>query len=438
VNECAPFTDCERKITVHEMDNDLELYRKEVRHWLAANLRRSADGASAMSHVRPERSRAHFDEQRALQRRIHDAGYTGISWPAEYGGRGLTAEHERVFSEEAVHYEMPDFGFAGITTGTCSKTIRVHASEAFRQEHLPRVLAGEEIWVQFLSEPAAGSDLAGIQTRAIREGDHWILSGGKIWSSDADIADWGLCLARTDWDVPKHSGLTWFAVPTDAPGLTIRPIRQISDESEFCEEFFDDVVVPDTYRIGDVNDGWTVATTLMAFERGAERYSERDGGLRAIDGPGPLAPDLVALARRVGRDQDPVVRQLIARAHGNDYLVNELNARIALRMRLASRDSNVAGYVKLARGMFEPERGQIGVAIGGGAAVTWDPEDTDGAETSQTYLMSRLRAIAAGSNEMQRNGIGERVLRLPPEPSFDREKPFNQVLRDARQWTGRI
>uniref|UniRef100_UPI0015F0D77D acyl-CoA dehydrogenase family protein n=1 Tax=Pseudonocardia pini TaxID=2758030 RepID=UPI0015F0D77D len=293
-------------------------FRAQVREWLPANLDRR--GAASWDPHTPE----HVAEHRAIQHRLFDGGYAGITWPVEYGGRGLGAEYERSFQDEAAGFVTPDFGILSVTTfGSCVPTMIRHATPEFLARHVPRVLRGEELWCQFFSEPAAGSDLAGVQTRATRDGDGWRLDGAKIWSSLAHLADWGMCLTRTNWDVPKHKGLTWFGVPTDAPGLTVRPIRQIGGSSEFCEEFLDAVPVPDTERIGELDKGWSVTSTLLVFERGAGR----PGAVETPDEPGPLPAELLAVA--AGRLAEPAVRQRIASAHVEDYVVAQLKARIA-------------------------------------------------------------------------------------------------------------
>src|SRR5579864_6600206 len=330
--------------------DDVARYRAQARAWLADNLERRAAGAAALA--RGHSSVESVATQRPVQRKLYDAGYAGISWPAEYGGQGLSTAHERAFAEEALAYRTPDFGVLGGTTfGVCARTMLAYASPAFLQHHIPAILRGEALWVQFFSEPSAGSDLAGITTRATRDGDRWVLSGAKIWSSGAYYADWGMCLARTDWDVPKHRGLTWFAVRTGAPGVIVQPITEINGDAEFCQEFFDDVELTDADVIGEVDRGWTVAQTMLGFERGG-------GTERPVrDEAAGIAPDLVALARRVRRDQDPVVRQLIARAHINDFAQKRLGARVAARLRASKgTDHGVAAYGKLAAGTLDPIR----------------------------------------------------------------------------------
>jgi alkylation response protein AidB-like acyl-CoA dehydrogenase len=227
--------------------------------------------------------------------------------------------------------------------------------------------------------------------------------------------------------------LTWFAVPTDAEGLTIRQITQINGSAEFCEEFIDDVVVTDDDIIGEVNHGWTVTQTMLVYERGAG-----ESGVSTLE-PRQLAPDLVALAGRVGRTDDPVARQAIARAHINDYAQFHLGRRIVERLRVsATPDPAVAAYGKLAAGTFAPIRARLALDIGGSEALAWSKDDDEAQRPAVNYLNGRQIAIAAGTNEMQRNGIGERVLGLPREPSFDTTKPFNEVLRSSRNWSGRI
>ena len=415
---------------------DIDTFREQARTWLAANLERRDP---ARSGPRPRGADHKTIEgiavQRTIQRKVYEGGFAGITYPKEYGGLGLTLEHEQAFNEEARGYAMPDLGVAGGTTfGVCVRTMLIHASPEFLARHIPKIMAGEELWVQFFSEPEAGSDLAGIRTRATRDGEGWILNGAKIWSSGAYYADYGMCLARTNWDAPKHRGLTWFAVPTSAAGVTVQPITEINGEAEFCQEFFDDVQLPSDALIGDIDQGWRVAQTMLVFERGG-------GGSAApvSTSTRQLAPDLVALARKVGRDQDPVVRQLIARAHINDYAQSQLGGRIAARLQGAdSMNAGIAAYGKLALGTLSAIRARIGMQIGGPDALVWAHGDTEGMTSSLNYLNGRVASIAGGTNEVQRNGIGERALGLPREPTFDSNKPFSEVIRSARSWTGQV
>jgi alkylation response protein AidB-like acyl-CoA dehydrogenase len=411
-------------------------YRERARAWLRANLEPApvpAGGVGAGARV--ARTAQSMAPERALQRRLHEAGYAGITWPREYGGQGLPPEYERAFREESRGFRLPDLGIPGGTTfGVCAPTMLAHGSPEFLRRHIPRILAGDELFVQFFSEPDAGSDLAGVRTQAVRDGDRWVLTGSKIWSSGAYYADWGMCLARTDWDVPKHRGLTWFAVPVSAPGLTVRRIRQITGDAEFCQEFFDGVELTDEHVIGEVNAGWSVTQTMLVFERGGAIAG--GGPVRAA--PKGVAPDLVELARLLGRLDDPLAREEIARAHVDDLARRALLTRLGGRMRAnPGLAAHLASYSKLASGLYDPVRATIAMRIGGADAVAWDEGDPAAARTAVGFLNGRFMSIAGGTNEMQRNAIGERVLGLPREPSFERGKSFRDVLRDARDWSTR-
>jgi alkylation response protein AidB-like acyl-CoA dehydrogenase len=242
-----------------------------------------------------------------------------------------------------------------------------------------------------------------------------------LWSSAANVADWGLCLARSNWDVPKHRGLTWFLVRCDAPGLEIRPVRQINDRYDFCEEFFEDVVVPDSQRVGEIDGGWAMARTMLVYERSA------DGVAEAAPRPGPLAPDIVELARRLGKLRDPIVRQKIGMVHVNDFVGRALTSRLASLTESGEMNSGLAAYGKLFRGMHDPIRARLALEIGGTAGIAWDPTAESEGATALAYLNCRRISIAGGTNEMQRNGIGERILGLPREPSETADVPFRDM-----------
>jgi len=416
--------------------NELDDYRIRAREWLAKNLehRSGTDRTPVDRATTPEQVAA----ARIIQGNLFDAGYAGITLPEEYGGRGLTQAHEHAFKQEAAAYHTPNFGVIGNTTfGVCAKVILAHASEDFKRRHMPRILAGKELWVQFFSEPDAGSDLAGVTTRGVRDGDHWVLNGSKIWSSGAHHADYGMCLARTNWDVAKHNGLTWFAVDTKSPGLTIHPLRQINGGSEFCQEFFDDVLLSDDDVIGGVGEGWTAAQTMLVYERGGGR-AEDSAALGRERPRRAFAPDLVEFARRRGVEKEGRIRQVIALVHTNDFIQRQLGDRISAKMRRGRADASMAAYLKLAAGTFGPIRACLGMEVAGAGAVAWKPGDALAERTSNLYLNGRTRSIAGGTNEMQRNGIGERVLGLPPEPRFDSDRPFTEVQRLAKEWSGRM
>jgi alkylation response protein AidB-like acyl-CoA dehydrogenase len=413
---------------------DPETYGRQARRWLSENL-------SPVDPSKPPRVRGTGQETyedylpaRALQKKIYEAGYAGIDWPAEHGGQGLTPAHARAFATEALHYVMPDLGHAGGTTyGPVGQTLIRHGSPEFLARHVPRILAADELFCQLFSEPSAGSDMAGIMTRADRDGDEWVITGSKIWTSGAHYADFGMCLARTNWDAPKHRGLTWFAVPLRGPGVSVHPIREITGGAEFCQEFLDEVRVPAGEVIGEVDAGWTVAQTMLLVERGAGRDDPIN--MPAVE-PQTIDPFLLRLARAAGRDKDPVARQAIAKIHTGEWARSQLGNRIGGLMRAGGKPaSGLASYWKLSEGLRAPERARLLMEIGQGMPLVWEQGDDEGDHVAREYLNSRIWSIAGGTNEMQRNAISEQILGLPREPSFDKGKPFSEVIRQARDWT---
>jgi alkylation response protein AidB-like acyl-CoA dehydrogenase len=421
------------------VSDDLDTYREELKTWLADNLEPAKPGQSLL------RGQIHYTvegiaEERKIQRALFNGGYAGITLPTDYGGQELSAQHQVVFNEEAANYRMPQFGVAGGTTfGVILNTILVHATPEFLAREVPKILKGERLWVQFFSEPGAGSDLAGVTTRAEKDGDRWIINGSKIWSSGAYYADYGMCLARTNWDVPKHRGLTWFAVPCDAKGVTVEPIKEINGDIEFCQEFFDDVELTDDDMIGNLHDGWNVARTMLVHERGGSTGPSSMPMRRPTETARRLPPDLVKLAQANHSADQPAARQLIARAHVSEYVQRGLSMRIMGILRSGAKNSaGVAAYLKLNSGIAMAERARIGVELGGASNLLWEEGDLAGQATAINYLNGRVMAIAGGTNQVQRNGISEQVLGLPREPSYDANKPFREVVRDAKAWTGEV
>jgi alkylation response protein AidB-like acyl-CoA dehydrogenase len=416
---------------------DLAAYRQRARDWLAANLAPREPGAHQRPahEVPPEELARDLARDRSLRRAMHQAGYVGITLPAEYGGQGLSKGHQQVWNEESARYALPAPGgvAGGVTLSVILPTLLAHASEQQKREWIPRMLSSDEIWVQLLSEPGAGSDLAGIHTKAVRDGDSWVLTGSKIWSSGAMSADYGICLARTDWDVPKHRGLTWFKVPLHDDRVTVRPVREINGGAEFCEEFLGGVTVDDSMVIGDVNGGWPIAATMLAFERRNVSGQRESAGTASSQRQRRLAPDLVELAAARGAAADPVVRQLIARAHINDYVQEQLAARVMAAMMAGTADQAGASLIKLGLGVIAPLRAAAAMEIVGRRGIAW-ADGEPGEAAALNFLNGRIMSIAGGSNQIQRNIIGERILGLPREPSADSDKPFREVLRDAARW----
>lgn len=414
-------------------DEELQEYRATAEAWLAEHLpERTGPVLRAAHDTTPEQ----LAQERATQRMVHEAGYLGITIPLEYGGQGLSGAHQRVWQEVSARYVLPAPGgiASAVTLGIILPTLLTHASEEQKRDWIPKMLRGDELWCQLLSEPSAGSDLAGILTRATRDGDSWVLNGTKVWSSGALAADYGICLARTDWDAPKHKGLTWFKVPLHDDAVTVRPIREINGSAEFCEAFLDDVVVGSDMVIGGLNEGWPIANTMLNVER-----SGGAGGDHAPIAPRRrrLAPDLVRLAERRGLTGDAATRQLIARAHISDWLQGQLLKRVGTALITGEADPASVSLVKLRTGVHDPERAAIAMEIAGRTGIAWPAGDEAAGAPAINFLNGRIMSIAGGSNEIQRNIVSERLLGLPREPSADADKPFRDVLRDARSWGSR-
>jgi alkylation response protein AidB-like acyl-CoA dehydrogenase len=409
---------------------DLSAYRAEIESWLDANvpLREPGTELRGTHDISP----AELARDRVRQKAVYEAGYLGITLPVEYGGQGLSRKHQQAWNAAAQRYDVPAPGgiASHVTIGVIVPTLLAHASEEQKRSWIPRMLSGEEIWAQLLSEPGAGSDLAGIRTRAVRDGDKWALTGSKIWSSGAMCADYGICLARTDWDVPKHKGLTWFKVPLHDEHVTVRPVREINGSTEFCEEFLDGVVVGDDMVIGQVNGGWPIAGTMLTLERGG---GSGQSAAAVPLGPRRLAPDLVELARQRDLTEDRAIRQLISKAHINDYMQAQLTKRLVEAMMAGAADATAASLIKLGMGINNPLRAAAAIEIAGRRGVAW-PDGDPGEAVSINFLNGRIMSIAGGSNQIQRNIISERVLGLPREVSVDSEKPFREVLRDASKF----
>jgi alkylation response protein AidB-like acyl-CoA dehydrogenase len=398
---------------------NLDEFRARARAWLAANMELRSAHPDGVVH--------NYDFDRPLQQRLFDAGFAGIAFPKEYGGAGLTLEYQRAFADEAAEYVMPTSYM--VTIGMLGATLLDHGSEVLKQRHLPRILRGDEIWVQLLSEPSSGSDMAGARTRVDRDGDRWVVNGAKIWTTDGSVADYGMCLARTDWEVPKHQGLSMFAVPFKAEGVTITPIvGNAGGPTHFCQEFFDDVSLPLENLIGELGNGWEIAQSLLGHERNATAGLSHGiglaaGGEEAADG----LDDMIEDARRSGASNDPAVRQALAAAFVDVTVARQLNERMKSGMSSGKLVGQWGSLPKLGMGVDSPNRALLGLVVAGCDGVIWDDDVADGGRAGRDWLGSRRIAIAGGTNEMQRNIISERLLGLPREASADRGVPFREI-----------
>ncbi|PEQ11488.1 acyl-CoA dehydrogenase [Novosphingobium sp. PC22D] len=407
-------------------------FRLRARAWIKANLGPIQPFDASQNCENDEIEREAVARDRALQRQIWDGGFAGICFPPEYGGLGLTPAHQRAFNEELAGHEFPS-RFTVPTFSPCAAVLLEFGTPEQKAAHIPAILKGDEFWVQMLSEPGGGSDVAGATTSAVRDGDDWIINGSKVWTSRAWWADWGLCLARTNWDVPKHQGLTVFALPLHQPGIEIHRIERLSGETEACQEFFTDVRVPDSDRLGPVDGGWTVGSRWMYFERIGHNspYVTRPVGLTNPEAEGPSA---ISIARRAGRLDDPVARDLIGEDRTLEIATHALQNRIA--QAAASGRGNVDGSAvdRLFRGIARVRRATIEYEIAGPQAAAWtEEEDHASGSTGMRYLMRQVSCIGGGTTEIARNVIAERVLGMPRELSGDKGVPFRDVPRGPKR-----
>ena len=395
-------------------------FRAGAREWLEANAPRRGDDEQGHHWT--------VASGRAFQARLHDAGFAGISWPAAYGGQGLTTADERAFDEEARDYDLP-FGLFAIGLGMCGPTLIDLGTEELKRRYIRPMLRGEEIWCQLFSEPGAGSDVAGLQTRAVADGDRWAVTGQKVWTSRAEHADYGIVIARTDPDRPKHDGITMFVVDMHAPGVTVRPLRDMTGGATFNEVFFDGVRIATDHVVGEVNQGWAAALTMLMHERVSI------GGRARPRGSASTFESLVAEARARGLDRDPAVRQRLADLYVRERVVQLFGSRLAQEARLGRNPGSRGSVGKLAGAELARYSADVAAELLGGDAIAWDPPNRDARRWAGTLLAAPAAGIAGGTNEVQRNIIGDRVLGLPREPQVDRGVPFRELVVGTQKET---
>jgi len=387
-----------------------QAFRSSLRAWLAATL----------PGLPPKPSPDDWPGRRAYdthwQRLLFDAGYAGVDWPVEGGGRGASAVEELIFKEELERAHAPYVGVNFVGLLHAGPTVIAEGTPEQRSRFLPPILRGDEVWCQGFSEPNAGSDLASMRTRAVRDGDDYVVSGQKIWTSHAEVADYCELLVRTGPEDSRHRGISWLILPMDAPGVEIRPLHTIAGSTEFAELFLDEVRIPVANRVGDENDGWRVTMVTLSFERGTAFVGDL---LEAVE----LLSTSVELARRTGAWADPGTRRQAG------HLKAELDALWALTKRNVSQAARtgipgVGGtYFKLAYSETRTKLGEFSLALLDRAGLAaHDLEGTDGlgilpaGTMVEDWLRGISLTIAAGTSQIQRNIVGERILGLPKEP----------------------
>jgi alkylation response protein AidB-like acyl-CoA dehydrogenase len=399
-------------------------FRAQVRAFLEANATRREPGVSE-GYRTSQAAPGALERAKEWQAKKAAAGYAGITWPKEWGGRGGTPIQQVIYNQEESRYAVPR-GFYEIGLGMCLPTLCTWGTQAQRERYVPPALGGKEIWCQLFSEPAGGSDLAGLRTRAERDGDHWVINGQKIWTSGAHYSDYGILVTRSDPTVPKHKGLTFFFLSMKTPGIEIRPIKQISGQSHFNEVFFTDVRIPDGQRLGAVGQGWQVSLTTLMNER-----------LAVGDAPGPDFAEIFELARRVETEDGPAIKNAGVRDKLAEWYVKSQGLKYTKfrTMTALSRGQTPGPEASIGK-LVSASKGQEIAAfgmdlLGMGGVMTGDDAPAQ-AMFQQALLYSPALRIAGGSDEILRNIIAERVLGLPADVRVDKDLPFNQLPTGKR------
>jgi alkylation response protein AidB-like acyl-CoA dehydrogenase len=382
-----------------------EAFRREVAQWLGDHL--VGEFATIKGRGGPGDEDAFVDERRAWERVLGEAGWIGVGWPKECGGRGANLAQQVIFHEEYARAGGP--GRAGhIGETLLGPTIIAFGSQAQKDRFLPPILKGDELWCQGYSEPNAGSDLANVQTRARLEGDQWVIDGQKVWTSWAQWSDWIFVLARSDPDVPKHRGLSYFLVPMEQDGVEIRPIQQITGTAEFSETFFDGARTDASNIVGEPGEGWKVANGTLAFERGASTLGQNLLFETELS-------QIIRIAKETGRDEDPILRQRIADA----YIGLEIMRYNALRILSTAEGAELppaAMITKIYWATWHRNLGKLAMDVLGLESQVGEALPYELTPLQRLFLFTRSDTIYAGSNEIQRNLIAERALGMPREP----------------------
>ena len=384
--------------------------RAQVRAWLEAHW----DGTLPQDQDKWKPSAA----TQAWTAQVLEAKWAVPTWPAEWFGRGLSQEQGDIVADEFARVGAP--GARQCRSNLAANTMLAFGGDELKRKMIPGLLKREIIQCLLYSEPSAGSDLAGVRTKAERDGDDYVVNGQKVWTSGAVHADYGMLLARTDWDVPKHDGLTFFFFPMKQPGVEVRPLRQITDESHFNEVFITNARVPASHVMGGLNNGWRVLQTALAYERST--MGDRPRGARHST----VSDDLVALARQFGRLGDPALRQDLAGVLALRRLNALNNARAKANLGQAT-SSPIMSLGKLAMSRILHEEARLRTAIVGAQSLLEGPEHPFADDANFLAFNAYFTSIGGGTDQIQRNIIGERVLGLPREIEVDRNIPFRQV-----------
>ncbi len=403
----------------HQDTPEEAAFRAEARAWLAAHAR-LRDGRSDWSRGPrdhgPESEAAFFERCRAWQRTLFDGGWAGITWPTRYGGRGGTPAQGVIFAEELAAFDATS-GFLASTIELVGPTLLRHGSDAQRERYLRPLLRGDEVWCQLFSEPEAGSDLAALRTRAERRGDQFVVNGQKLWTTSAQHCDFGILLARTNPELPKHRGITFLLVDMRTRGIEVRPLVTITGSRHFNEVFLTDVLVPTRNVVGEIDSGWPVARTTLASE----------SVMIGTSAQGPDARSLARRAREAGRWQDPLVRQRVAGVYVEERLLGFLADRVRVSV-LDGRAPDVDGsLLKVFWAESRARKHHAGLWLEGPEGLLAGADSPERGFWSTSVLDRGMGTIGGGTVEVHRNGMAERVLGLPRDPQADRNVPWKDL-----------
>jgi alkylation response protein AidB-like acyl-CoA dehydrogenase len=403
-------------------------FRAEAKAWIDANAPREFEAELSKASLGRIKLQKHdiVDVAKAWQKKKSEGGFVCLHWPKEYGGRGATAVERVIWQqEEGVYFKLTSPFQIG--EGMCGPTLMAYGSEADKRRYLPKIATGEEIWCQLFSEPSGGSDVAGLRTRAERDGDHWIINGQKIWTSGAHYADYGILITRTDPTVPKHKGLTMFYVDMKSPGVEVRPIKQANGMQEFNEVFFTNLRIPDQQRLGAVGDGWNVSLTTLMNER-------MSIGARLATGFTELFEFCCNLMTEDGLAiDDRATRSKLANWAVKNSGLKYTSYRAISALSKGERPGPENSIGKLVAGSMLQDIAMYAMDLQGASGVLADPQATEAAGQFQAMLMSSPSVrIAGGTDEILRNIIAERVLGLPGDIRVDKDVPFNKIPTRGR------
>jgi alkylation response protein AidB-like acyl-CoA dehydrogenase len=391
-------------------------FRSQVREWLAANCKKRTDKL-----LRGMEGNGIYNEAKAWYKKKSEAGFASITWPKEYGGAGLSSVHDVIWSQEVAQYETRD-GYFIIGIGNCGPAIIHFANEEAKLELLPRMASAEDVWCQLFSEPSAGSDIAGLRTKATKDGDNWLISGQKVWTSGAQYSDYGVVLTRTDPTVSKYRGLTMFMIDMKQPGVEVRPIKQMDGGQHFNEVFFNNAVVPDSYRLGEVGGGWGGALAVLMSERLAISGVQPTGFPQFLD----LVKSLEINGESIAND--PIVRDRLATWYSQYAGLQSVNKRMISAVANGGFAGAEASMGKLVGAVMNQEIANfVCQQFGQAAAIVDENISPEEAYYQKTVLFSPGVRLAGGTDEVMRNIIAEQVLGLPQEPRADKGMAFQDI-----------